>query len=192
MPARNPGLFGVSDLPYRFVFLMWLTFTVQFYAPWDFFWLGVKPRTFFGLVGILTGPLIHSGLYHILSNTIPLLFLGTVLFFFYDRFGKPVFFGSYFCPNVFVWIFSPRQTYHIGASGMVYSLASFLIVMGILRLDFLSLLVSSVIAMIYGSIFLYGLLPQDIMISWEAHLSGALTGASLAVYFHFKNSSTFR
>lgn len=190
MANREDGLFGISDLPFRFVFLLWLTFTVQFYTQWNLYLLGVKPRTLFGLVGILTGPLIHSGFYHIFTNSIPILFLGTVVFFFYNKIGKAVFLSSYFIPNIFVWLFSPRATYHIGASGMVYSLAAFLIVIGIFKRDIISLLVAAAIAMIYGSIFLYALLPQDTSVSWEGHLGGAITGIGVALYFHFRNSRT--
>jgi membrane associated rhomboid family serine protease len=190
MSHREDGLFGISDLPFRFVFLMWLTFTVQFYTHWNLYFLGVMPRTIFGLVGILTGPLIHSGFYHIFTNSIPILFLGTVLFFFYNKIGKPVFFSSYFIPNIFVWIFSPRSTYHIGASGIVYALAAFLIVIGILKRDIISLFVAAAIAMIYGSIFMYALVPQDDSVSWEGHLGGAITGIGVALYFHFRNSRT--
>ena len=192
MPNRHVGLFGVSDLPFRFVFLMWLTFTVQFYTQWNLFFLGVKSRNLFGLIGIFTGPLIHSGFAHIVSNSIPLLFLGTVLFFFYHKIGKTVFFSSYFLPNVFVWLVSVRPTYHIGASGMVYSLGTFLIAFGILRRDFWSLLVSASITLIYGSVFLYGLLPQDVRVSWEGHVGGAITGVGLAVYFQFMDGANKR
>lgn len=187
MARKISGLFGISDLPFRFVFLLWVSFTVQFYTHIKFYQFGVRPRDLFGLIGILVGPLIHSGFYHIMSNSIPILFLGTVLFFFYHRIGKPVFLAGYFLPNVFVWLFSPRITYHIGASGIVYALATFLIVIGILKREFFPLLVSVVVILIYGGIFLYGLLPSDVSVSWEAHLGGALTGLGTALYFHFKN-----
>jgi membrane associated rhomboid family serine protease len=183
MPGRNTGLYGVSDLPFRLVFLMWLTFTVQFYTHWNFFILGVKPRNFYGLIGIITGPLVHSNFYHIFANSAPLLFLGTVLFFFYKKIGRPVFLCSYVFPNVFVWLLSPRATYHIGASGMVYALAAFLIVYGILTRNFWSLFVSVAITAIYGSIFLYVLVPEDASVSWEGHLGGAISGLCLALYF---------
>jgi membrane associated rhomboid family serine protease len=187
MARKISGLWGISDLPFRFVFLMWVTFTVQFYTELNLYVLGVKPRNLFGLIGILTGPLIHSGFYHIMSNSIPILFLGTMLFFFYNRIGKSVFFASYFLPNVLVWLFSPRPTFHIGASGIVYSLAAFLIVIGFLKREFFPLLVSAVVILVYGGIFLYGLVPSDVSISWEAHLGGVLVGVSAALYHHFKN-----
>jgi membrane associated rhomboid family serine protease len=187
MSRKISGLWGISDIPFRFVFLMWVTFTVQFYTGLNLYVFGVKPRNLFGLIGILTGPLIHSGFYHIMSNSIPILFLGTMLFFFYNRIGKPVFFASYFLPNVLVWLFSPRSTFHIGASGIVYALATFLIVIGFLKREFFSLLVSAVVILGYGGIFLYGLVPQNVSISWEAHLGGFIVGFSVALYYHFKN-----
>ena len=187
MTRKISGLFGISDIPFRFVFLLWVVFTIQFYTNFNFYILGVKPRNLFGLIGILTGPMIHSGFYHIMSNSIPILFLGTMLFFFYNRVGKPVFLASYFLPNVIVWLFSPRPTFHIGASGIVYSLGAFLIAIGFLKREFFPLLVSAVVILIYGGIFLYGLIPRDVSISWEAHLGGALTGFGMALYYHFKN-----
>lgn len=186
MGRKISGLFGISDLPFRFVFLMWVVFTVQFYTGANFFVWGVLPRTIRGLVGIVAAPLIHSNLYHILSNSFPILFLGTTLFFFYHRIGKQVFMASYVLPNIFVWLFSVRSTFHIGASGIVYSLGAFLITIGILKREFFPLLVSVAVIMIYGSVFIWGLIPGDVSVSWEAHLGGALSGTGVAVYYHFK------
>lgn len=112
---------------------------------------------------------------HLISNTFPVLFLGATLFFFYERIGGVVFFRCYFITNVLVWIFSPRVSYHIGASGLVYGLSAFLIFFGLLRKDFMSLLISIVVTIFYGGIF-YGVLPIDPRISWESHLAGALVG----------------
>jgi membrane associated rhomboid family serine protease len=77
-------------------------------------------------------------------------------------------------------LLSPRPSYHIGASGLIYGLAAFLILFGILRQDFLSLIISLVIIFFYGGAILYGIFPADPRISWEAHLFGALTGAVTA------------
>lgn len=185
MPKRQTSLFGVSELPFRLVFLMWVAYTVQFYTGWDLFVLGVKARSLTGLIGIITGPLIHSNIIHIFSNTFPLLFLGTVLFFFFEGIGRPVFFQCYFLPNVWVWLISARDTYHIGASGMVYALAAFIIVFGILKREFWSVLVAVAITVMYGSIFIYGLIPDNTSISWEAHLGGAITGVGVAMYYRW-------
>ena len=185
MSIRQTSLFGVSELPFRLVFLIWLVYTVQFYTHWDLFVLGVRGQSLPGLVGILTAPLIHSNIIHVFSNTFPLLFLGTVLFFFFEGVGRPVFFQCYFLPNVLVWLISTRDTYHIGASGMVYALASFIIVFGLLKREFWSVLVAIVVTVSYGSIFVYGLFPDNTNISWEAHVGGAVTGIGSAIYYRW-------
>ncbi len=164
---------------------MWLAYTLQFVYGYNLQFLGIRPRTLEGLVGILTAPLIHGGLTHLISNTLPLLFLGTTLFFFYERIGRTVFFRCYFFTNVLVWLLSPRVSYHIGASGLIYGLSAFLIVFGLLRRDFVSLLISIGVLLAYGGIF-YGILPSDPRISWEAHLAGAIVGTVTAIQLRNK------
>jgi membrane associated rhomboid family serine protease len=177
--AREVSFFASSVVPFRMVFLMWLTFTIEFFYGIDLTFLGIKPRTVEGLIGILTAPIIHGGLYHLISNTLPLLFLGSTLFFFYNRIGLKVFFNCYIYTNILVWLLSPRVSYHIGASGLIYGLAAFLIFFGFLRRDFTSLLISIIVTLLYGGIF-YGVIPSDPRISWEAHLAGALVGTITA------------
>jgi membrane associated rhomboid family serine protease len=176
---QSKSIFNSSATPFRLVFIMWLVFSIQFFYHVDLGFLGIKPRNFWGLIGIFTAPMVHGNYMHLLSNTFPLLFLGTVLFFFYERVGTVVFFRCYFITNVLVWIFSPRASYHIGASGLIYGLASFLIFFGLLRQDFLSILISVAVIITYGGIF-YGVLPMDPSVSWESHLAGALVGAVTA------------
>lgn len=178
------SLFGSAVIPLRFVFLMWLVFFLQVMYGWQMAIFGIVPRTLTGLIGIFTAPLLHGGIYHLLSNTVPLLFLGSIIFFFYEPIGKAVFFRSYFWTNILVWLFA-RPANHIGASGIVYSLAFFLIFFGIFRRDFLSLFISTVILLTYGGIF-YGILPGDPYVSWESHFAGALVGLSTAITFSKK------
>jgi membrane associated rhomboid family serine protease len=177
--AGRTTIFESSVIPFRLVFLMWAVFSMELFFNIDLGWLGIQPRTLTGLVGILTAPLIHGSLSHLVSNTFPLLFLGTLLFSFYERIGKVVFARCYFITNVLVWIFSPRVSYHIGASGLIYGISAFLIVFGFLRSDLISLLISIVVVLVYGGIF-YGVLPSDPRISWESHLAGAVVGTVTA------------
>lgn len=179
MERDGPGFFGSSIIPVRLVFLMWLSFTFQFFYGYDLGFLGILPRTFYGLIGIFTAPIIHGNLTHLISNTLPLLFLGTTLFFFYEGIGRTVFFRCYFITNILVWLFSPRASFHIGASGLIYGLSAFLIFFGLLRKDFVSLSISIVIMVMYGGIF-YGVLPFNPMVSWESHLAGAVVGTVTA------------
>jgi membrane associated rhomboid family serine protease len=170
---------GSAVVPFRLVFLMWFVFAIEFYTGMDFSRFGIVPRTLWGIIGIFAAPMIHGSLMHLLSNTVPLLFLGGTLFFFYNRIGTTVFFRCYLITNILVWLFSPRQTLHIGASGLIYGLSAFLIFFGFLRKDLMSILISIVVIVLYGGIF-YGILPREPWISWESHLAGTIVGVSTA------------
>jgi membrane associated rhomboid family serine protease len=180
-----PSWFGSSVIPFRIVFLMWAAFYIELITMIPLSAFGIVPWSFIGLVGIFTAPLLHGSLQHLLSNTFPLLFLGTVLFFFYERIGRVVFFRSYFWTNILVWLFARQSSNHIGASGVVYGLAFFLIFFGIFRRDFTSLVISIVVIMLYGGV-IYGVLPTDPRVSWESHFAGALVGIYTAIGFSSK------
>ena len=116
-----------------------------------------------------------------MANVFPILCLGTVIYWFYPGVAFPVVIRSYFVPMVMVWLFA-RPTYHVGASGLVYALAFFLIFYGFFRKDFKSLLISIIILIFFGGLF-HGILPQQPEISFESHLAGALSGAMSAFEF---------
>ena len=186
MPENS--FYSSSVTPFRFVFLLWGVFFFQYlFYPLDLTGFGIVPRTVFGLIGILTAPLLHGDFVHLLSNTIPLLFLGSILFFFYASIGRLVFFRAYIWTNLLVWLFA-RPANHIGASGLVYGLAFFLIFYGLFRRDFISLAISVIIMILYGGVF-YGVLPTDPRISWESHLAGGLVGITTAINFSNKRTA---
>ena len=168
-------------VPARMAILMWAIFFVEISFLIDFSFLGILPRTPFGIWGILFSPMLHGSFWHLTSNTFPLLFLGTTLYFFYERIADQVFLYCYFLTGFLVWIFG-RYTIHIGASGLIYGLAFFLIFFGFFRKDFRSLFISAVIVFMYGGLF-YGILPNQAGVSWESHLLGAGVGFSMAVVY---------
>jgi membrane associated rhomboid family serine protease len=176
------SIWGSAATPFRVVFLMWLIFYLELVTGFPFTNFGIVPFTARGIIGIFVAPLLHGNLDHLISNTIPLLFLGTVLYFFYPRIAATVFLRCWFLTNLLVWLFAWRQAVHIGASGLVYGLAYFLIFFGIFKRDFMSMLISIIILLMYGSVF-YGILPTDPRISWESHLAGGLVGIYTAVTF---------
>ena len=188
MPNSNKTIIGSSIPPFRFVFLMWLVFTVDIFLNLGLTVYGIHPRTTFGLVGVVTAPFLHGGFQHIVSNTLPLLFLGSVLFYFYDRIASKVFFQCYLFTNVLVWALA-RSANHIGASGLVYALAGFLIFFGIFRRDGLSILISIVVILMYGGM-IYGVFPTRPDVSWESHLIGGIVGALMAVSLSKKSKVT--
>ena len=146
----------------------------------DLIYYGVYPRKVSGLIGILTSSLIHGNenLHHIIDNSIPLFFLSLAVFYFYNKVAYRVFFLIYFCTGIAVWFFA-RSAYHIGASGLIYGLASFLFFSGVIRQNINLLAISLLVVFLYGSM-VWGIFPYDINVSWEAHFFGAVTGLILS------------
>ncbi|WP_425391567.1 rhomboid family intramembrane serine protease [Ekhidna sp.] len=164
---------------------MWLVFTVEHYMQADFGVFGIYPREISGLVGIVFAPLLHGNFNHLASNTVPLLVLGGSLFFFFPSIASRVFLHAYFFTNILVWVFG-RPFYHIGASGLIYALASFLVFYGLFKRNFKSVIISGIVIFLYGGMA-YGLFNLDDRISWESHLMGAVVG--LVSAFTFSKSS---
>ncbi len=164
--------------PFRLLMLMWLFFSVSFFFNIDFGFLGILPRSYFGLIGIFTGPLVHGNLNHISSNSVPVLFLGTILYFFYPKIANRIFLQCYFFTNILVWFFG-RTFLHIGASGLIYALAFFLISIGFFEGKFRALIISIAVLAVYGSL-IYTAFDFNQAVSWESHLFGALVGVTSA------------
>ncbi len=143
--------------------------------------LAVQPRSIDGLIGILTAPLIHSNIEHLISNSVPIIVLLSGIVFFYYRLSKIVFLWIYFMSNVGVWLIG-SSGYHLGASGLVYGFAAFLFFSGIFRKERRSMAVALLVALLYGSM-IWGVLPLQQGVSWESHLMGALNGTLLAFYY---------
>lgn len=171
-----------------FLILLWIIQLFQFVFKISFIGLGLYPRRVTGLIGIATAPLIHAGFNHLISNSIPLLFLGVGMLYFYPTAAKKIFVIVYFVPGIFVWLFA-RPAYHIGASGMVYGFVTFLFFSGIIRRDTRSIALALIVTFLYGGI-VWGVLPLNNGISWEYHLSGSLTGIACA--FIFKKDDPYK
>ncbi len=125
--------------------------------------------------------MIHANTEHLFSNTLPLLILGTMLFYFYNKTAFRVFIILYFGTGIWVWL-GARPAYHIGSSGIVYGLSSFIFTSGALIRSIRLMAVSLLVVFLYGSL-IWGLFPIDWKISWESHLSGFIIGIFLAFYF---------
>jgi membrane associated rhomboid family serine protease len=164
-----------------FIVLLWLIKIFEEYTHTDLSALGVYPRKLSGLTGIITAPLIHADFSHLVSNSITLLVLMIFLFYAYTNSSFKVFFSVYFLSNVLVWIFG-REAYHIGASGIIYGLVAFMFFVGIFRKDTKSIGLSLLVTFMYGGL-VWGVLPTDPKISFEAHLAGAVMGIIAAVIF---------
>ncbi len=167
--------------PLIFPAVLWIVHILSLLFNEDLSKLGLLPRKLLGLLGIFTSPLIHADFSHLLSNTIPLIILGWIIYNFYPKVSSILFVFIYLFTGLLVWIFA-RQVFHIGASGIVYGFVSFLFFSGIFRRDNKSIALALVITFLYGGL-VWGILPGWKGISWESHLFGAITGLIAAYLF---------
>ncbi|MDR2963447.1 MAG: rhomboid family intramembrane serine protease [Bacteroidales bacterium] len=171
--------------PLLVVAVLCAVYAVEQCFRFDFVHFGILPRSVQGLPGIVLSPLLHASVSHLFSNLVPLVVLGWCLVYFYRDLGYKVFPLLWLLSGIFTWCIG-RSAWHIGASGLTYSLAFFLFFSGILRRYTPLMAVSMVVVFLYGSI-VWAMFPLaeivDTSISWEAHLSGALSGLLCALLF---------
>jgi len=161
--------------------VFWLVKLTENYLNLDLSVYGILPLQIEGLRGIIFSPFIHSNYDHLLSNTFPFLILSFSLFYFYRKLAYRILFLIYILSGFCVWL-GGRDSYHIGASGIVYGLASFLFFSGVFRKDANLLTIGIIVAFLYGSMF-WGIFPLKPGISWESHLWGSASGLLLAYYY---------
>jgi membrane associated rhomboid family serine protease len=170
-------------IPFLFVFTIWFVYWIEIYFSFNFTKYGIFPRNLNGLKGVLFSPFIHSNTNHLFSNSIPLAVLISSLIYFYRRVYVKVLIYGGLLSGFFTWVIA-REAYHIGASGIVYLVFSFVFFSGILKKQYQLVAVSLIVIFLYGSMIWY-VLPIKDGISWEGHLSGFIVGLLFA--FIYKN-----
>jgi membrane associated rhomboid family serine protease len=176
--ARANFLLAVK-MALGFVALLWLIQLLNWaldLGPEDF---GVRPRQLAGLPGILFAPLVHGGFAHLIANSPPLLVLGTAMLYLYPSAALRVLPAIYLGTGVAVWLFA-RGSAHVGASGLIYGLVSYIFVAGLMRRDRRAIAASLLVCFMYGAL-IWGVLPIEPGVSWETHLAAALIGLLLAI-----------
>jgi membrane associated rhomboid family serine protease len=184
-PADDKKKFITSLIfPVGFVLLLWIIKISEIIFNLNFTTFGILPGSVKGLPGILFAPLIHANIKHLFSNSLPILFLGSGIIYFYRNSSYKVILIIYIGTGILDWIFA-RQAYHIGASGLIYGFVTFLFFSGIIRRDTRAVALALLVTFLYGSL-IWGVLPLDNAVSWESHLFGSVLGIFCA--FLFKNS----
>ncbi|MCP4311464.1 MAG: rhomboid family intramembrane serine protease [Bacteroidetes bacterium] len=181
MSAEKKRFLYSLVVPVFFLFLLWAVKIFEITMELSFTEGGVFPRRFSGLKGILFSPLIHGGWRHLLDNSLPVLFLSLALFYFYRDIAYRIWLLIYFIGGILLWGVG-REAYHIGASGLIYGLAAFLFLSGIIRKVRSLTAISLLVVFLYGSM-VWGLFPFDFDVSFEAHITGAVSGIILAVAY---------
>ena len=167
--------------PVLFVMIIGLVHLAQYVFEFSLTTYGVYPRSIKGLIGIIASPLIHGSLSHLINNSIPILIMGSLLFYFYKEVAFKVSTWIYLMVGFWTWVYA-REAYHIGASGLLYGLFSFLLLSGFIRRNKNLISLSFAVVFLYGSL-VWGIFPIDVQISFEGHLWGFVAGTILAIYY---------
>jgi len=184
IPSTNKQQF--KDAVFIPIFLgvvMILSFVLEKGMDWDFHTAGIYPRRFENLWGIFTLVFVHADWSHLFNNVISFVILGSFLFFFYKQIALKVMAVSYIFSGLILWIIG-RESWHIGASGLIYSIAFFLFFSGVIRKHVPLIAISLTVAFIYGSM-IWHVFPwqnQD-PVSWEGHLAGGIIGFVLSIWY---------
>jgi membrane associated rhomboid family serine protease len=178
---QSPNTADSLLYPFLFVGILWVIKIIEVYFQLYLGQYGIVPRTGMGLIGIITGPLIHYNFAHLVSNSLPLLILGIITFNFYRNIAFEIFIWIYIASGLCVWIIGEPAS-HIGASGLIYGFASFILFSGLFRREFKALLLAILVAVVYGSI-IEGLMPGRPGVSWQWHFYGALSGGLCAFFY---------
>jgi membrane associated rhomboid family serine protease len=159
--------------------LMWLSEIVDTALNGQLDQYGIISRDSEGLLGVVTAPFLHLGFGHLISNTLPLVTLGALI----AISGAARLFAVSAIVTVIggfgTWLVSPPNTITIGASGLVFGFAAYLIARGVFNRRLGQVLIGVLVVLVWGSALLGGLLPQD-GISWQGHLFGAIAGVLAA------------
>jgi membrane associated rhomboid family serine protease len=178
-------IFRSLRIPVILVLILWFIKGMDLLFNLDLNNFGLYPLQIKGLPGILTSPFLHADLAHLFANSLPLLILGSFLFYFYKDIAWMILFLVYLITGIWVWVYARGSSAHIGASGVIYGLASFLFFSGMIRRETGLLVITMLVAFLYGGL-IWGVFPQlfpNQPISWESHLMGLLSGLVLAVYY---------
>lgn len=142
---------------------------------------GLLPRSWGQWYGVFTMPFLHENFNHLIGNSTPLFVLTSLLFHFYRKFFGGVYLFLFLVTGIWTWIIG-RPDIHIGASGIVYGLTSFIVFSGMWSKNFRLSAISLLIVFLYGSI-IWGIFPIEHFVSWEGHLSGFLAGLVISFYY---------
>lgn len=168
-------------VPLGAVLLIWTVYLAELRLGLNLNSWGIYPRDPAGIPGILTSPWIHGSLRHLYNNTIPLAVLSAALFYFYRSIAWKTLIWGMLLTGFITWLIG-RPAFHIGASGLIYLMASFIFFKGIFTRHYRLVALSMGVVFIYGSMLWY-IFPVKDGISWEGHLSGAISGLLFAWLF---------
>ena len=136
---------------------------------------GIHPQSSIRITSIFFAPFLHGSYTHLAANIVPLITLGWLIML---RGLNDFFFVSIvtiIVSGLGIWYFGSPGSIHIGASGLIFGYFGFLLLRSIFDFSILSVLFALTAGFLYSGL-IWGILPSDPNISWEAHLFGFLGG----------------
>jgi membrane associated rhomboid family serine protease len=159
--------------------VMWVAEIIDQVTSLNLDQYGIEPRETDGLIGIVASPFLHSGFPHLIGNTIPFILLGIAIAF--SGLARVLSATAIIAliGGGGVWLLAGDNTNHIGASGIVFGFAGYLVARGLFSRNLLHLALGVVVIGIYGTTLLFGVVPTP-GVSWQGHLFGAVGGVVAA------------
>ncbi|MFT5819629.1 MAG: membrane associated rhomboid family serine protease [Crocinitomix sp.] len=172
--------FGIA---FTILLMMWVVFGFDYFLELDLYRYGVRPGEFSGLIGVIASPFLHSttDVGHILNNSLPAFLLTWLLFYHYRTIATKAYLMIFILSGLGTWYLG-KESFHIGMSGVIYGLTSFLVLSGFFRKNMKVAGISLFVIFVYGSM-IWGIFPIKEGVSWEGHLSGLFAGFMAAVLF---------
>lgn len=145
--------------------------------------LGITPREWSSLPKILTAPFLHFGWAHLIANSVPFFVFGVLVYLEGVRNWAIATLTIIATSGLLVWLISPSGSITAGASGVIFGWLTYVLVRGLFTRQIKQILLAAVVLLVYGGM-LWGVLPMDAEVSWQAHLGGALGGVSAAWFLN--------
>ncbi len=165
--------------------LSWLVFAATVVTGGALLAFGIIPRSAIGLRGILFAPFLHGSFNHIVANSIPFAILGWLVMLRDARHFIPVTLYAMLGSGIGAWLLGAPGSVHIGASGVIFGYLGFLMLSGWFARSLGSIALSVLVTLVWGGI-VFGVVPGEAGISWQAHLGGFIGGVAAARAFRVK------
>lgn len=172
---------SVIAWPLLFLLAIWVVFWFEIRFKMSLYDFGIYPRTLSGMKGIVFSPFLHGDLQHIYNNSIPIFLLIMALRYFYREQSLQVLVWGILLSGFGTWLIG-RESIHIGASGLIYVLVSFMFFKGIQSGYYRLVALSLTIVVLYGGTVWYLFPGPEVNVSWEGHLAGFITGFLLSYF----------
>ncbi len=174
---------NILFIPTILSLLILLVFLLEKGMDWNFSKAGIYPRKSEWIWTIFTFIFVHANWSHLFNNLLSFFLLSSCLFYFYRPVNLRIFVFLWVISGIMLWVIG-RESRHVGASGLIYAMAAFLLFSGLIRRHIPLIAISLVVTLIYGNM-VWHIFPWTVNdpVSWEGHLSGLITGLLVAIIF---------